>query len=435
MRRPLAAAGINSVRAVCTVAVLSLALAEVSAAQSLSPRGNPQVAALALPTSQAADWRQWDSFLTTTIKKLAQDLAEPQRDQLRELFLDSRYQLVQAFSSGSSDPVAGLFLETWGRLSPILKQGSAGVPQQIASQYRSFTSAMDAIASLGGLGQSFGVFRVTPEALRGASKLLGIGDVDPLAYTLDVDSALRGFLGLSDGLPAPRLSPMLEQGRLPPARRRGDDKASAGLRSWFVRSAFAADDDFDRLNQWVPEAPELQDYLIEVRRLLTRAADGVLEKGRLAPQYRTLYRQIVFTAAWQESCWRQFIKKGEKLTPVASATGDLGMMQVNRNTWRGVYDLKGLGGDIEYNTHAGSEILLYYLSRFAIPKKEYQQTGGHLARATYSAYNGGPGQLRRYRNPKTVPSLKKVDEAFWTKFQAVSAGQELAVKSCYGQSH
>ena len=107
-------------------------------------------------------------------------------------------------------------------------------------------------------------------------------------------------------------------------------------------------------------------------------------------------------------------------------------MQVNRHTWRGVYDLNGLAGDIEYNSKAGSEILLYYLARFAIPKKEDKQPSGHLARATYSAYNGGPGQLARYRNASTIPALKKVDEAFWAKFRTVSAGQELAVKSCYG---
>src|SRR5262245_13099899 len=44
-------------------------------------------------------------------------------------------------------------------------------------------------------------------------------------------------------------------------------------------------------------------------------------------------------------------------------------MQVNRNTWRGVYDVKGLGGDIAYNGNAGGEILLYYLTRYAIRKK------------------------------------------------------------------
>ena len=46
--------------------------------------------------------------------------------------------------------------------------------------------------------------------------------------------------------------------------------------------------------------------------------------------------------------------------------------------------------------------------------------------------------LARYltRTRQWAPAIdwwKKVDEAFWGKFQEVSSGQELAVKSCYGQ--
>jgi hypothetical protein len=106
-------------------------------------------------------------------------------------------------------------------------------------------------------------------------------------------------------------------------------------------------------------------------------------------------------------------------------------LQVNRNTWRGVYDVKGLGGDIAYNGNADGEILLYYLTRYAIRKNEDKQPGGNLARATYSSYNGGPSHLTRYRAAKPNPALKKVDEAFWEKFQAVSSGREMDVLSCY----
>ena len=144
-----------------------------------------------------------------------------------------------------------------------------------------------------------------------------------------------------------------------------------------------------------------------------------------------MYRQIVLAAAWQESCWRQFVKRGNNFTPLASATGDLGLMQVNRNTWRGVYDLTGLSGDIAYNGNSGSEILLYYLARHAIRKGEDKHEGGNLARGTYSAYNGGPGQLGRYRAAKPNPTLRKVDDAFWEKFQTVSSGHEMEVQRCY----
>jgi transglycosylase-like protein with SLT domain len=390
------------------------------------------LAQLTLPTGPGADWRQWDSFLTTVIKKLATDLPESRRDQLRDLFLDSRYQLVQTLSLGTSDPVPSLFLDTWKRLSPILNQSTSALPPQTAGQYRSFTAAMDGVASLISMGQSFGLVQVTPDMLRRAGSLLGTGGTDPLAYVLDVDSELRAFLGFTGGLTAPRLSPAIEQGSLRPLDPRGARSASASLGSWFVGPAFATEDEFDQLNQWVPQAPELGGYLVEVRKLLTHTSTTALAKARMAPQYHSLFRHIVFSAAWQESCWRQFVRKGEKLTPLASATGDVGMMQINRHTWRGLYDLDGLAGDIAYNSQAGSEILLYYLSRYAIAKREDKQPGGQLARATYSAYNGGPRALARYRSASTIPALKKVDEAFWAKFRAVSAGQELPVKSCYG---
>jgi hypothetical protein len=344
------------------------------------------------------------------------------------MFLDARYQIVQALSSGASDPVPQLFLDAWERLAPLMKQAIPGASQQRASEYTGFISAMDAASSFSGLGQRLGIFRITPEALRGAARLLGTGGADPLAYVLDVDAGLRGLLGFTSPLPASRPSRLLEQGRLDRLRQ----KASAAIGSLLTRSAYAAESDIDRLNEWVPEGKEIQDYLLEVRQLLAETSDNVLVKSQLAPEYRQMYRHIVFATGWQESCWRQFIRKGEKLTPLASSTGDVGLMQVNRIVWRSVYDIKGLNGDISYNGNAGAEILHYYLSRYAIAKKEDKQPGGHLARATYSAYNAGPRGLARYRGVRQSATWKKVDEAFWTKFQAVSSGQELAVKSCYG---
>ncbi|HBZ68568.1 MAG TPA: lytic transglycosylase domain-containing protein, partial [Deltaproteobacteria bacterium] len=99
-------------------------------------------------------------------------------------------------------------------------------------------------------------------------------------------------------------------------------------------------------------------------------------------------------------------------------------MQVNEHVWRGFYDLRGLRADVGYNSRAGSEILLHYLTDYAIEQGEDAKTGreDNLARATYAAYNGGPGQLRRYRQKTTRRSLRKIDEAFWRRYQAVERG-------------
>jgi hypothetical protein len=378
-----------------------------------------QMAALALPSGTRADWQQWDSFLTFAIKRLGQEFRPNLRDQLGETFLDARYQLTQALASGASDPVPQLFLSTWDRLSPLLKQSAPGLSPQSISQFNGFVAAMDGIKSLANIGGQFGLFRITPDALRGAAKFLGSPNGDPLTYTLDIDSALRNFLGFVEPLPEAHPSTLLEQGRLQRLR----EKARAAMGSFGASSAHAADAELQRLNEWVPETREMPDYLLEVRRLLTETSDKVLAKSALAPEHRPLYRQIVFATGLQESCWRQFIKKGEKLTPLASSTGDVGLMQVNRITWRSIYDLKGLNGDMSYNGNAGAEILHYYLTRYAIRKREDKQPGGNLARATYSAYNAGPSGLARYRGVRQSPTWKKVDDAFWEKFKAVNSGQ------------
>ena len=72
--------------------------------------------------------------------------------------------------------------------------------------------------------------------------------------------------------------------------------------------------------------------------------------------------------------------------------------------------------------------------KYALKRGEQNHPGGRdiLARAASSAYNGGPGQTARYRNPKTASAHKKVDAAFWKKYQAVKQGRELQVAQCLG---
>jgi hypothetical protein len=388
----------------------------------------PQLPGLSGPS---ADWRQWDSFFTFVVKQFGQELSGDLKDSLGEAFLDSRYELTSAVvSSGGQNPVPELFLSGWKRLSPLLNKALPGLSQQTASRYASFISAADKLAVVGQQGSQLGLLQLTPDSLRGMARLLEpSGATDPIAYNLNVDSALRNLLGFTIPLATPNPAPGIKQSGL-----RGlplDVQRASLLPPWLDAAAMAAEPSLKKLNGWVPDAKELDAYLAEVRVLLSDLSDKVAAKSKLAEEYKPVYRQIVFAAGWQESCWRQYIRKGKDVTPLASATGDVGLMQVNRNTWRGVYDVKGLGGDIEYNGNAGGEILLYYLTRYAIRKNEDKQPCGNLARATYSSYNGGPSHLTRYRAAKPNPALKKVDEAFWEKFQAVSSGREMDVLSCY----
>ena len=413
---------------------LVVILTSAEAANEAKPREVKLAAAFQLPqipglSGPSVDWHQWDSFFTFVVKQFGQDLSGDLKDSLGEAFLDSRYELTSAVAPGQGgNPVPDLFLNAWNRLSPIMNKALPGLSQQTASRYATFISAADKLAVIGKQGSQLGLLQLSPDALRGLAGLLGpSGGSDPLAFNLDVDSTLRNLLGFTAPLAAPNPAPGIRQSRLtfPPAAQ------ASLLPSWLDGSVLAAEPQLKKLNGWVPDPKEIQLYLTEVRGLLADMSDKVAAKSKLAEEYKPIYRQIVFAAGWQESCWRQYIRKGKDVTALASATGDVGLMQVNRNTWRGVYDLKGLGGDIAYNGNAGGEILLYYLTRYAIRKNEDKQPGGNLARATYSSYNGGPGALTRYRAAKPNPALKKVDDAFWEKFQAVSSGREMDVLSCY----
>jgi hypothetical protein len=182
-----------------------------------------------------------------------------------------------------------------------------------------------------------------------------------------------------------------------------------------------------------PGLAELDAYLPKVAELLRDAASVAfahagLERERLEP-----FRSLVLAAAWQESCWRQYVERRGRIEPLRSSIGAVGLMQVHPRVWRGFYAVDGLSWSIVYNARAGSEILLHYLRDYAMARGEEMQGGPDaLARATYAAYNGGPSHLRRYREPRRFGSkLAAIDRAFHAKYRAVAAGNELGVRECF----
>jgi len=369
-------------------------------------------------SSATASWQQWDAFLTFVITQVGQMLPAEQRRMLADVLLDARYELADALVSPTIRAdvlVPRLFVNTMQRLSPALRSGLTGLPSGQAAQISNFANAMDSMTALGEIGLRTGLVELTPTTLRGLAYIIDPGTRrDPLAYTTNVDPRLRDLLGLGTAIPVPRYDPF--QQLAPPSGKKEQDTMRF------------------RLNTWLPRRADITDYLTEVRTLLHDVASQNVETSGMSEEFRQIYTHILFATAWQESCWRQFVKRGEKLLPLTSGTGDVGLMQVNRFVWRGVYDLERLDNDIRYNSRAGSEILLNYLTRYAIRKGEHQRPGGidNLARATYGAYNGGPRHLTRYRKQPRNPHLKRVDDLFWTKYATVKNGRELAVRDCYG---
>jgi len=211
----------------------------------------------------------------------------------------------------------------------------------------------------------------------------------------------------------------------------------SSLLDWFIPAAFAAGSldpaTVKRLNSWVPRPQDMDSYLPMVRDVLRQVVAERAAATRLQADYQRPFAWLVFAAAWQESCWRQFVARNDKRVPMESGSGDIGLMQINPKVWRGFYDLHGLRWDLVYNARAGADILAHHLLNYGVEKREHQVTGSvdSLARAAYAAYNGGPRRYDRYRRADASARERKVDALFFAKYREVKSGKELAVKACY----
>jgi len=128
----------------------------------------------------------------------------------------------------------------------------------------------------------------------------------------------------------------------PPRRSRRKPPSSSW--HWLApRAAHAAGDDewrdlVARLDRWVPETEELPVHRGTIDRLLTVAAERSLDPDALDERFDDLFHHLVKATAWQESCWRQFVHQRERVTYLASPTGDVGLMQINVRIWRGFFN-------------------------------------------------------------------------------------------------
>ena len=172
-------------------------------------------------------------------------------------------------------------------------------------------------------------------------------------------------------------------------------------------------------------------YGRSVLRLLTLVTQRESDYQSLQWQYRRTYLNLVKSTAWQESCWRQFVRVNGRVRFLESATDDVGMMQVNRHVWRGFYSIPRLEWDVVYNVGAGAEILLRLMtSAEARPSAAGGAAVTDIARSTYAAYNGGPGAFNRWRRPDEPAQARAIDQSFWPRFKAIAGGQLFDILSC-----
>ena len=437
----------------------------------------------------------WDAFLLFAIKQVGATVTDANvRNELLNILLESRQQLVAALSQPQRltgpDPVRLLFLQDWTRLGQLIdsaaRQGRLG---NRSLEFLSFISAGDALFALDQAASALGM-RISAGDLRRLARIMAPQTSgDPLAYSFDEDPELRQMFGLSTPLelpgafdlpmePAPAATSNLngelapgESGRasiaLPIGAASSGEETSgpnapsttsttasplaapfsilpSGLCPLTPATAYAAD--FApgtqvraaeilmlgrKLHAVVVSERNKLLYRYEISQLLDLTAQYQLQDDAADASVQRLWPVLLKAAAWQESCWRQFVIKHRRVWYLESQTGDIGLMQVNKYVWRGFYSLGRLRWDIVYNLSAGTEILQRFLA--GASSHFHSDNTALLARAAYAAYNGGPNAYDRWRQPQEPPALRAIDQAFWLKYRTIEAGQAFDILSCAAQ--
>ena len=365
-----------------------------------------------------ANWQMMDAMITFAVKRYAKATSQQDlRDALVDILLDARYRLRDALAkpvTRANDPVRHWFIDSWKRLGPVLRQISLENPGQEPMLLVSLLTATDALEILDRLGPSIGL-DISANGLRRMGRMLiDQPGINPLLYEETVDPELRQLFQL-------------------PVSPESNQSSGFNFDFWPIRSAWAGTSN-ERLQLWVPRKSELPEYLPIIRDLLTDSANSTAETNKLDDSVKKLFQNLVLATAWQESCWRQYVIKNRKVVTLRSNTGDSGLMQINERVWRGLYNTQKLRWDTAYNVRAGVEVLHRYLVKYSLKRGEQKHKGGldNLARSAYSAYNGGPDQTSRYRNPRAPAVHQETDASFWVKYQAVKQGKELQVAECLG---
>ncbi|MBU1567035.1 MAG: lytic transglycosylase domain-containing protein [Proteobacteria bacterium] len=382
-------------------------------------------------------WETWDVFLVRLISLLASEPLTPEdRLLLADVLLDTRHAFAAALEANNleKDFVRQQFIRVWRNLAPMFRRQLYAKPSENTLGYLAFFTAADALLVLDQMGPTFGIEISEQGLLRLAAMLTG--RETPLPYNLEVDPILRKLLQLPS---VEILSPdggddeILEID-LPGAK--DDIDPFTRISNFIFTSAYAADTPqlADLLEWRVPEDGVVE-YAARVRGVLAEATSVVLAKQQQPENLHGLFRTMIVAIAWQESCFRQFVERGKKLTFLLSYNQtSVGVMQINERVWRGVYDRNKLRWDIRYNALAGCEIADLYLRRHALQGKALAPgvKAELLPAIVYAMYNGGPGQyekfLARQKSGKTFPS----DKLFAEKLKWVEKRDWERIEECLG---
>ena len=344
-------------------------------------------------------WERWDSFLVTFINQIAHGFLPPEdRQLLMDSLLESRYAFAAALEKPEleGDLVRLQFVQVWKNLSPLFRRQLQSESSGNSLGFLAFLTAADALTMFDGMGPAFGI-ELSQQGLLMLAEMLS-GHPTPLPYLFAPDENLRKLFEMQPEEDSEEPLNDLQEIDLGPAR-----EPLSQLLNFFVSPACAAESkaapDYSEILKWkVPEDP-YPEYIEKVRAVLDRAAGGIVSQQKIPASLNKMFVEMISAVAWQESCFRQFIVKGNKLTYLPSYNGSsVGLMQINVRIWRGLYDPNRLRWDINYNAVAGSEIVALYLNRYALKDASLLKNNRSdlLARLVYAMYNGGPGQYKKF---------------------------------------
>jgi hypothetical protein len=394
-------------------------------------------------------WETWDAFLVHMLLALAgKPLTEADRQTIFETLLDTRYRFSTELVERTleKDLVREQFMEAWNQLSPIFRNYLGTESSKFTLGYLAFFTAADALAALDRIGPTFGI-EISEEGLIRLGRLISREKPLHLEYGLQLHPELRVILGLDASLSydtdagtggSDEANPPLGKAPSGLAPLKGKRNPLAGFftgaRAWAETKREIPK--ITELRKWLPPKGAPEAYIRQVKQMLRHASAALLEESALHRVYHDFFHRLVLSTAWQESCFRQFIVNRGKITYLISYNKtSVGIMQINRRVWRGIYALDLLMWNIQYNASAGCEILEQYLNRYALPKlkrlkRKDLMTEEAVAGLVYAMYNGGPRQFHGYLKRKDRNRYYLSDRLFMKKFRATTKGRILEVKSC-----
>jgi len=394
-------------------------------------------------------WETWDAFLVYMIMSLSgKPLSEEDRQTIFETLLDTRYRFTTELTERTleKDLVRDQFVKAWAKLSPVFRNHLGHESSEFTLAYLAFFTATDALAALDRIGPTLGI-EISREGLIRLARLISRKKPVLLEYSLQFNRELREILGLTasppldfeeDAGPSDETDMPLNQDT---SSMTPWERSIAVLSDFFSGAPAWAKTQkgipkSPNLDIWLPPDGEAESYIQKIEHLLTHASSALLEKSALPRVYHDFYKRLTLSAAWQESCFRQFVMESGKITYLLSYNQtSVGIMQVNRRAWRGIYDLNLLMWNIHYNAAAGCEILELYFLRYALPKLKQMKQKDLMAEETvagvvYAMYNGGPQQLSAYLDRKKKKEYFLSDRLFMDKFRWTTKGLLSNVENC-----